>query len=139
MLAGVVLGVGACAKEVTPYVLFALVVLELLRCVDAPRRRRRGAGAPLAGRALIRSSDRASVFLALLAVLDQIAPPYDPQTGKLVAGGSVRRARHILSYAAHQTSPHGPQGIASYPWDWLVDYQADHLPADQPGAPDRRL
>ena len=27
----------------------------------------------------------------------------------------------MLSYAAGQTSPHGPKGIASYPWDWLID------------------
>src|SRR6201995_4133740 len=31
LLAGAVVGVGACAKEVTPYVLLALLVLELLR------------------------------------------------------------------------------------------------------------
>ena len=30
---------------------------------------------------------------------------------------------HMLSYAAGQTSPHGPTGIASYPWEWLVDYK----------------
>jgi hypothetical protein len=29
----------------------------------------------------------------------------------------------MLSYAAHQTSPHGPRGIASYPWQWLGDYK----------------
>ena len=29
--------------------------------------------------------------------------------------------RYMLHYASHQTSPHGPQGIASYPWGWLVD------------------
>ena len=38
ILAGVVVGVGACAKEVAPYVLFVLAVLELLRWVG-----RRGA------------------------------------------------------------------------------------------------
>ena len=27
----------------------------------------------------------------------------------------------MFSYAAGQTSPHGPKGIASYPWDWLID------------------
>jgi hypothetical protein len=27
----------------------------------------------------------------------------------------------MLSYAAGETSPHGPKGIASYPWDWLID------------------
>ena len=27
----------------------------------------------------------------------------------------------MFAYAAGQTSPHGPTGIASYPWAWLID------------------
>jgi hypothetical protein len=27
----------------------------------------------------------------------------------------------MITYAEHLTSPHGAQGIASYPWQWLVD------------------
>ena len=50
-----------------------------------------------------------------------IAAPYSPQTGKLVPNGAFGHLWHIISYAANQTSPHGPQGIASYPWDWLID------------------
>ena len=63
----------------------------------------------------------AATFIGLLAVLDQIAHPFDPQTGKLVPDGPFGEVSRILTYAANQTSPHGPQGIASYPWDWLVD------------------
>jgi predicted membrane-bound dolichyl-phosphate-mannose-protein mannosyltransferase len=59
--------------------------------------------------------------VALLAVLDQISPPWDPQTGKLVPDPPIGEIGRILGYAAHQTSPGGPHGIASYPWDWLVD------------------
>jgi hypothetical protein len=29
----------------------------------------------------------------------------------------------MVSYAAGQASPHGPRGIASYPWQWLGDYK----------------
>jgi hypothetical protein len=29
----------------------------------------------------------------------------------------------MISYAAQQTSPSGPEGIASYPWQWLLDLQ----------------
>jgi hypothetical protein len=29
----------------------------------------------------------------------------------------------MFSYAAAQTSPHGPTGIASYPWQWLWDFK----------------
>ncbi|HET8978033.1 MAG TPA: hypothetical protein VFN87_07735, partial [Solirubrobacteraceae bacterium] len=28
---------------------------------------------------------------------------------------------HIINYAKGLTSPNGPQGIASYPWQWLID------------------
>ncbi len=114
--AGVIVGIGACAKEVTPYVLFALAVLELLRWLA----RRAGARAAVRrmGVCVVAS---AATFIALLAVLDRIAPPWNPQTGKLVPDDPFGEVSRILTYAANQTSPHGPTGIASYPWDWLVD------------------
>jgi predicted membrane-bound dolichyl-phosphate-mannose-protein mannosyltransferase len=114
--AGVVIGLGTSAKEVAPYVLFSLVLLELLRWWrtrdDAPVRLRRLAGCVVAS---------AATFLVALTVMGWIAPPYSPQTGKLVPNGPFGHVAHMLSYAANQTSPHGPQGIASYPWAWLVD------------------
>jgi predicted membrane-bound dolichyl-phosphate-mannose-protein mannosyltransferase len=114
--AGVVIGLGTSAKEVAPYVLFSLVALELLRWWrtrdDAPARLRRLAACVVAS---------AATFLAALTVMGWIAPPYSPQTGKLVPNGPFGHVAHMLSYAAHQTSPHGPQGIASYPWAWLID------------------
>ena len=116
ILAGVVVGVGACAKEVAPYVLLVLLVLEVLRWL----RRRGGAVAALRRLAWCVVAS-AAAFIAVLAALEQIVPPYDPQTGKLVSGLPFGEVWRILTYASHQTSPHGPQGIASYPWDWLVD------------------
>jgi uncharacterized membrane protein len=114
--AGVVVGLGTAAKEVTPYILLALVVLELLRWWrtrdDATVRIGRLAGCVAAW---------AATFLAALTVMGWIAAPYSPQTGKLVPNGPFGHVAHMLSYAAHQTSPHGPRGIASYPWAWLVD------------------
>jgi predicted membrane-bound dolichyl-phosphate-mannose-protein mannosyltransferase len=104
--AGAMLGVGACLKLVAPYLLPALGVFEALQ-----RLWRLGACAVAGG----------LVFLALLAVLDRIAPPYDFAAAKLVAGGPFGHIAHMFSYAAAQTSPHGPHGIASYPWQWLVD------------------
>ena len=116
ILAGIVIAAAACAKEVAPYVLLVLVVLELLRWLAA----RTGAWQRV--RRLAVCGLAASVaFVALLFVLGQIAPPYSPQTGKLVPNGPFGHVAHILTYAAHQRSPHGPQGIASYPWDWLLD------------------
>ncbi len=114
--AGVVIGLGTSAKEVAPYVLFSLAVLELLRwwrTRDDGLVRLRQLAACVAVSVL--------TFLAALTVMGWIAAPYSPQTGKLVPNGALGHVWHILSYAANQTSPHGPQGIASYPWDWLID------------------
>lgn len=119
VLAGAVIGLGASAKEVAPYVLFSLAILELLRWWqtrdEAPRRIGRVAGCVAAS---------AVTFVAALAVMGWIAPPFSPQTGKLVSGGIFGHIAHMLNYAANQTSPHGPQGIASYPWAWLIDVKA---------------
>ena len=116
LLAGAVIGVGACAKEVAPYVLLALLALELLRAY-----RDRSAVRPALVRVAICAAAAAAVFVGLLALLDVIAPPFDPLAHKLVGGGVFGHIRYLLHYGSHQTSPHGPQGIASYPWGWLVD------------------
>ncbi len=116
ILAGVVVGVGACAKEVAPYVLLALVVLEALRWFG----RRADPVAALRRLGLCVAAS-AVTFIALLWALEQIVRPYDPQTGKLVSGLPFGEVWRMLTYASNQTSPHGPRGIAAYPWDWLVD------------------
>jgi len=118
MWAGVVIGIGACAKEVTPYVLLVLIVLELLRWWPA-----RSEGRRRVGRLTSCAAVAAVTFLVVLSLLGRIAPDYSPQTGKLVPHGAFGEAAHILNYAEHQTSPDGPKGIASYPWDWLVDFK----------------
>jgi 4-amino-4-deoxy-L-arabinose transferase-like glycosyltransferase len=114
--AGAVIGLGTCAKEVTPYLLFGLVALEFLRWWPA-----RAEGWLRVGRLGVCAAVSGVVFVSGLTVMGWIAAPYSPQTGKLVPNGPFGHVAHILSYAANQTSPHGPQGIASYPWDWLVD------------------
>jgi len=119
LLAGAVIGVGACAKEVTPYVLLVLLLLELLRWWPA-----RSEGWRRLRRLVSCSATAAVTFLVLLFILGRIAAPYSPQTGKLVPHGPFGEVAHILTYAEGQTSPHGPQGIASYPWDWLVDIKS---------------
>ena len=130
LIAGIVIAVGTCAKEVTPYVLIVLVLLEVLRLLrsrlsDATREKGRlrkelVAGLWRFGRCLVAA---AASLIGLLALLDHAAPPYDPVAGKRVTGGPFGHIEHILNYASHQTSPHGPRGIASYPWQWLGDYK----------------
>jgi predicted membrane-bound dolichyl-phosphate-mannose-protein mannosyltransferase len=118
LLAGVVLGVGSCMKLVAVYVLFVIVVLEVLRWLDS-----REAGLRRVSQLAQTVVASAVSFFGLLAVLDRIARPYDDTAGKLIAGGPFTHLGHMLSYAAGQTSPNGPQGIASYPFGWLVDYK----------------
>lgn len=116
--AGATIGIGACLKLVAPYVLIALAVLELLR-LRAPARPRHARWRALAACTVT----AAVVFLAGLSVLDQIAPPYNVATGRTIAGGPFAHLSHMVSYASAQSSPHGPHGIASYPWQWLGDYK----------------
>src|SRR3984885_3757448 len=108
--AGIVLGVGAAAKEVAPYLLFGLAVLELLRWLQTRTDVRKRVV-----RLAVCTVATAAAFLAALQIMGWIAAPYSPQTGKLVPNGAIGHAEHILTYAANQTSPHGPQGMASYP------------------------
>ena len=134
ILAGAVIGVGASAKEVAPYILFALAVLELLRWWPS-RSEGRARLVRLAG-CVVAS---AVAFLVMLQVMGWIAAPYSPQSGKLVPGGAFGHAAHMLSYAANQTSPHGPRGIASYPWDWLLDIKSITYLRINPGRPTAAL
>ncbi|HET6866496.1 MAG TPA: glycosyltransferase family 39 protein [Solirubrobacteraceae bacterium] len=117
--AGAVIGLGTSAKEVAPYILLSLAVLEFLRWW-----RTRDAAPARLRRLAVCVAAWAATFLAALTVMGWIAPAYSPQTGKLVPNGPFGHVAHILSYAAHQTSPHGPQGIASYPWEWLIDIKS---------------
>ena len=134
LLAGVLLGIATCAKEVAPYLLFALVALELLRWL-----RTRTHAVKRLVRLAVCAAATAVSFLVGLEVLGLIAAPYSPQTGKLVPNGAFGHLGHILSYAAHQTSPHGPRGIASYPWDWLVDIKPITYLQINPGHPTAAL
>ncbi|MGA2928867.1 MAG: glycosyltransferase family 39 protein [Solirubrobacteraceae bacterium] len=117
-VAGVLLGIGACAKEVAPYLLAALAVFEALRWLsDRTNFRRR----------LVRlaacTATAAVAFIGLLGLLDALAPPYADASHQAVSGGPLAHLGHIISYAAAQSSPNGPTGIASYPWQWLFDYK----------------
>jgi predicted membrane-bound dolichyl-phosphate-mannose-protein mannosyltransferase len=118
LLAGVLVGVGTAIKLVAPYVLVAFVLLELFRRRGA---RVAGDGVRAAARLGGCTAVSAGVFVGLLAILDLIAPPYDSTSTMLLASGPFHHIAHMLSYGADQTSPHGPTGIASYPWTWLVD------------------
>ena len=117
-LAGAAIGIGACGKVVALYALLVLGLLEGTRSLASHgelRLRLRSLGAA--------SASAVAVFLALLALLDFVALPYDASAGKLLGRSPFAHLGHMVNYASHQTSPHGPHGIASYPWQWLGDYK----------------
>ena len=122
--AGLALAMAAAFKLVAPYVLAVLVLIELGRVIACAR----DPGAPAAWRPgpalrrlLITGFTATGVFFGLLGIMDLIATPYDDAAGHLIAGGPFDHFAHIVTYAAQQVSPNGPEGIASYPWAWLVD------------------
>jgi hypothetical protein len=131
LVAGALVGVAACMKLVGVYVLFVLVLLEALRWWAS----REGAGRRSWNLAKLIGAG-AVAFFGLLAILGLIAPPYDDAAGRLVTGGPFAHLHHMLSYAAAQTSPHGPQGIASYPFAWLVDIKPITYLNVNPSQPD---
>ena len=126
LIAGLALAVGAAFKEVAPYLLISLILLELGRVIV--RRRSGGPDAwaprPALWRLAITSFTTVGVFIGLLGVMGLIATPYADATGQLITGGPFDHLAHIISYAEQQTSPKGPQGIASYPWAWLIDLKS---------------
>jgi dolichyl-phosphate-mannose-protein mannosyltransferase len=122
--AGIALAIATAFKEVAPYALLVLVLLELGRLLAA--RRDRGAPADWhVGEALKRlvvtTFTTCGVFVGLLAIMGLIATPYADSQAKLITGGPFAEISHIITYASGLTSPNGPTGIASYPWQWLID------------------
>ena len=135
LVAGAILGVGACVKLVAPYALLVLALIELLRWLAGWRS---GSWTPrlALGRFAACTATALVVFFAGLEILDLIAPPYDPNTHTLISGGAFAHLAHMLSYSAAQvTGRGGPQGIASYPWQWLGDYKPIVYLNVEPGNP----
>ncbi len=141
LLSGVLAGVGACMKLFGLYVVPVLLLYELLALRagvavttngSAGFRARapgwRGAAARLTQAYTVTGAS----FIGLLALLDQIAPPYDNAAGRFVTGGPFAHIGHMISYAAGQT---GERGIASYPWRWLVDSKSIVYFHISPGRP----
>ncbi|MGH2857944.1 MAG: phospholipid carrier-dependent glycosyltransferase [Solirubrobacteraceae bacterium] len=122
--AGIVLAVATCFKELAPYSLFVLALVELARVLLArgdPSAPRSWRLRPALGRLAATTFVTCGVFVGLLGLMGLIATPYADASSQLITGGPFHEIAHIISYAAALTSPHGPTGIASYPWWWLID------------------
>jgi hypothetical protein len=122
--AGVTLAVADALKEVSPYALVVLGLIEVCRVLVA----RRDPDPPADWRwrpALIRlvatSFVSIGLFVGLLGLMGLLATPYADAEARLITGGPFDHLWHMITYAAKLTSPGGPQGIASYPWQWLLD------------------
>jgi hypothetical protein len=136
--AGIALGIAAAFKLVAPYAAAILLVLEVVRVLTSLRRRGRLPElrpGPALRRLAICVVTGIIVFLVLLTVMDQIAAPYADAEAKLISGGPFAHLWHMISYAGQQTSPHGPHGIASYPWAWLIDLKPITYLRINPSAP----
>ncbi len=136
--AGIALGIGAAFKLVAPYAAAILFLLEAVRVLTSLQRR--GLPAqwrpwPALRRLVVCVLTGIVVFLAALTVMDQIATPYADATAQLITGGPFAHLWHMITYAAQQSSPHGPQGIASYPWAWLIDLKPIVYLRINPSAP----
>lgn len=125
LLAGLMLGVAACMKEVSLSLAFVFVLLELLMLARTwrfdGRERLRGAlrerGARL-GLCLLAGS---AGTLGLLWLLDVLVPAYDPGTKAVYAGNPIAHLEHMYNYALLLTSKPGETGIASDPLSWLLN------------------
>jgi len=122
--AALAFAVAAAFKLVAPYAVLVLALLELGRLITVWRR---GEGpahwrlAPALARFLTCTIAGVAVFMGLLWVMGEATTPYADATARLITGGPIAHLEHMITYAAQQVSPHGPTGIASYPWQWLVD------------------
>jgi dolichyl-phosphate-mannose--protein O-mannosyl transferase len=143
--AGMALGVAGCMKEVA---LLLVVVVMLLEALSWARRwwsRRRGAKAAVASlddaptgassapaASLGRGWRKLALFLAtgavsllgLLWLLDVLVPGYDPVNHVTYAGSPFTHLLHMYHYAQLLKAKPNETGIASSPWQWLLDERA---------------
>lgn len=121
VLAALAMGLALCTKLYAADLYFVVIVLELLLL-------RVAAGSPLADIGMLRT-ERARARLArlggfvavsfvvyLVALMAMDAPLHGPLN-------PLQHTRDMISYGGNLRSPDGPQGIASYPWQWLLNQE----------------
>jgi dolichyl-phosphate-mannose-protein mannosyltransferase len=141
IVAGLLIGIGTCIKEFALYAVLAIVLLELMRGarwllaergVSPWRGWRRGLSRVVSPLTVIAVS--VAAFATLLAVLDHAVTPYHDghpvDNGQASVcrifgawGGACNHIAFMDNYAANLRSPNGPQGIASYPWQFWGDVE----------------
>ncbi|MBV9049469.1 MAG: phospholipid carrier-dependent glycosyltransferase [Solirubrobacterales bacterium] len=133
IIAGLLVAVGACFKEVAMLAVAVVLALEALRALrwlasgraTQPSLRRMA-------RPLITVLVSVVAFASLLAILDAAVTPYSGghpvNSGQgalcddlLLWKGSCNHIAFMLNYASKLRSTGGPRGIASYPWQFWAD------------------
>ena len=153
VVAGVLLGIGACLKEVALFGVLVLLVLEAMRVIAWLASE--FSAAPGGWRSLSRAGWRrlarpdwrrlarpvvlvlvtVVTFASALAILDSAVTPYNgghPVTRHQAAvcsdlwlwRGACNHIAFMVNYAKLLTSPNGPTGIASYPWQFWADVKS---------------
>ena len=128
LLAGIALGVGLCTKLTALNLYFVIALIEIARVLwpsrDEVRTRWRIVRARIVP-VLQFGGVSVIAYLALLYVLDLIASPIGgPGTCATAPAGfhnPIEHTNFMLCYAGKLTNPTGPTGIASYPWQWLIN------------------
>lgn len=144
VVAGVLVGAGMCVKSFTAYVLLVILLFEAFRAgrrilarmspSSEPRDRRQAL--LRAGRPVTLVLIAGLAYFSSLAALDVVVPPYSG--GHPVDAGQDRRCDMALvwsgacnhfvfmaTYAGRLRTPGtGPQGIASYPWQFWEDVKS---------------
>jgi dolichyl-phosphate-mannose--protein O-mannosyl transferase len=124
LAAALMLALADCLKEVAPYALIVLGLLELgrvlLRARD-PALPDRWRLRPAVLRFVLVVVSSFAGFVLGLWVMGLIATPYADSAHQFITGGPFAHLWHIVTYAEALTDPHGATGIASYPWQWMFD------------------
>jgi Dolichyl-phosphate-mannose-protein mannosyltransferase len=122
--AGAALAVADGFKEVSFYALLVLGLIEVGRVLVALRDPDPPPGwhwRPAFIRLVATAFVSIGLFVGLLGLMGLVAKPYADAEARLITGGPFDHLWHMITYGANLTSPGGPQGIASYPWQWLLD------------------
>jgi dolichyl-phosphate-mannose-protein mannosyltransferase len=120
LLAGIAAGLALSTKLYAADLLIVVIILELL-LLRVP------AGSPLADIGMLRASAGARfarlggfVVVSVMAYLVALTAMDAPLHGPL---NPLQHTRDMVSYGSGLKSPNGPEGIASYPWQWLLNQE----------------
>jgi len=121
LLAGALLGLGGAMKLVGLSLLATLLLLEAMGLWQERSLTRLRPLAAAGGRLLRTTASAAAVLLGSLWLMDMAVPAYDPGSHRFYRGDPFAHLAHMLSFAARLTTRAGAPGLASSPWQWLLD------------------